>query len=146
MDETLTKPTTAGTGLARAQFTLRILAAVFFVGAGVNHFRNAGFYERIVPPSFPSPHILVAISGVAEIVGGFGLLIRPLRRWAGWGLIALLVAVFPANLYMAMEPDKFADLHLPGWTFLARLPLQAVIIAWVWFVSLGRATLGPRSA
>lgn len=123
---------------------LRLLAAVFFIGAGVKHFRNPGFYERIVPPGFPSPHVLVAISGVAEIVGGIGLLIRQTRRLAGWGLIVLLIAVFPANVYMALEPEKFADLHLPGWTFLARLPLQVVLIAWVWFVSLDSGGLSDR--
>jgi uncharacterized membrane protein len=115
---------------------LRILAAVFFIGAGLNHFRSMGFYERIIPPGFPSPHALVIISAIAEVAGGLGLLIRPLRRAAGWGLIALLIAVFPANLYMTMEPSKFADLHLPAWTFWARLPLQAVFIVWVWFVGL----------
>jgi uncharacterized membrane protein len=125
---------------------LRLLAAVFFIGAGVNHFRNAEFYERIVPPRFPSPHILVAISGVAEIVGGIGLLIRPTRQLAGWGLIALLIAVFPANIYMAIETERFADLHLPAWTFWARLPLQMVFIAWVWFVSHGAAEIRDRSA
>jgi uncharacterized membrane protein len=112
---------------------LRFLAAVFFIGAGANHFRSPGFYERIIPPGFPSPHALVAFSGIAEIMGGIGLLIPRLRRPAALGLIALLIAVFPANLYMAFEPQKFADLHLPEWTFLARLPLQAVFIAWVWF-------------
>jgi uncharacterized membrane protein len=116
---------------------LRLLAAVFFIGAGVNHFRSRSFYERIVPPSFPSPHALVAISGVAEIAGGIGLLISLLRRWAAWGLIALLGAVFPANIYMALEPEKFADLHLPTWSFWARLPLQAIFIGWVWFVGIG---------
>jgi len=122
--------------MRHARLILRIVAAVFFIGAGVNHFRSPSFYERIVPPKFPSPHALVAISGVAEIVGGIGLLIGPLRRLAGWGLILLLIAVFPANLYMAIEPEKFADLHLPAWTFLARLPLQLLLIGWVWFVSL----------
>jgi uncharacterized membrane protein len=125
---------------------LRLLAAVFFIGAGVNHFRSQAFYERIVPPRFPSPHALVVISGIAEIAGGLGLLIRPLRRWAAWGLIALLVAVFPANIYMAFEPEKFADLHLPEWTFWARLPLQAIFIAWVWFVGIGPAGFRHRSA
>jgi uncharacterized membrane protein len=125
---------------------LLLLAAAFFIGAGVNHFRNPGFYERIVPPTFPSPHALVAISGLAEIAGGLGLLIGPLRRWASWWLIALLVAVFPANLYMALEPGKFADLHLPAWTFWARLPLQAIFIAWVWFVGIGPAGFRDRSA
>lgn len=76
------------------------------------------------------------VSGLAEIAGGVGLLIGPLRRPAGWGLIALLVAVFPANIYMALESAKFADLDMPIWTVYARLPLQAVLIAWVWFIAL----------
>jgi uncharacterized membrane protein len=120
------------------QSILRFLAAMFFMGAGVNHFRNMAFYERIVPPIFPSAHALVVISGIAEIVGALGLLIGPLRRTAGWGLIALLVAVFPANIYMAMEQQKFAEMHMPAWTFWARLPMQAVLIAWVWFAALRR--------
>jgi uncharacterized membrane protein len=118
------------------RFALRLIAAVFFIGAGLNHFRSPGFYQRIVPPGFPSPRFLVVVSGLAEVAGGAGLLVPPLRRLAGWGLIALLIAVFPANIYMAMESAKFADLHLPTWTFWARLPLQAVMIAWVWFVAL----------
>jgi uncharacterized membrane protein len=115
---------------------LRLIGALFFIGAGANHFRSPAFYARIIPPKFPSPQTLVLISGIAEILGGLGLLIRPLRRPAAWGLIALLVAVFPANLYMAIEPQKFADLHLPTWCFLARLPLQVVFIVWVWFAAL----------
>jgi uncharacterized membrane protein len=127
----------AGSRFTRTPWILRLLAAVFFIGAGANHFRSPDFYERIVPPSFPSPHLLVVISGIAEIMGGLGLLVPSLRRAAGWGLIALLVTVFPANIYMAIHPEKFADLHLPEWTFLARLPLQVAFVAWVWFVALG---------
>jgi uncharacterized membrane protein len=72
-------------------------------------------------------------SGVAEIAGGVGLVIRPLRRVAGWGLIALLIAVFPANIYMLQHPGQF---HFAPWILWARLPLQAVFIAWVWFVAI----------
>jgi uncharacterized membrane protein len=122
--------------MSRARIILLWLAAVFFIGGGINHFLNATFYDRIVPPAFPSPHLLVIISGIAEIAGGIGLLIPPLRRAAGWGLIALLIAVFPANLYMALERARFADLHFPAWTLWARLPLQIVFIAWIWFVAL----------
>jgi uncharacterized membrane protein len=111
---------------------LRLIAIVFFIGAGLNHFRSTDFYKRIIPPQFPAPAFLVVFSGLCEIAGGVGLAIPPLRRAAGWGLIALLIAVFPANLYMALHQEDFADLHLPGWTFWARLPLQIVIIAWVW--------------
>jgi uncharacterized membrane protein len=123
--------------MTRARLILRLLAAIFFIGAGLNHFRSPAFYERIIPPVLPSPHALVVISGLAEMMGGLGLLIPPLRRPAAWGLIALLIAVFPANLYMAIHAEKFADMHLPEWTFLARLPLQVVFIAWVWFAGMG---------
>lgn len=115
---------------------LRISAAVFFVAAGANHFREPDFYTRIVPPGLPWPKGMVIVSGIAEIIGGAGLMIRRLRRLAGWGLIALLVAVFPANIYMALAAERFSDLHTPRWTLWARLPLQAVFIAWVWFVAL----------
>jgi uncharacterized membrane protein len=81
---------------------------------------------------FPHRLVLVWISGFFEILGGVGLLIPMLRRAAAAGLILLLMAVFPANIYMAMRPDRFADLHLPVWTLWARLPLQALLIAWVW--------------
>jgi uncharacterized membrane protein len=123
----------------RLRIALRWLAATAFVLAGLNHFRNPGFYVSIVPPGFPSPEWLVAISGVCEVAGGIGLLIRPLRRFAGWGLIALLIAVFPANIFMAVHPERIPGLNISQWMLWVRLPLQAVMIAWVWFVALSRA-------
>lgn len=114
---------------------LRGLAAIFFAGAGINHFINPTFYRQIIPPGFPSPATLVAVSGVCEIAGGLGLLHRPLRKAAGLGLIALLIAVFPANIYMAAAPDRIPDLHIPRWMLWTRLPLQVVMIAWVWYAS-----------
>jgi uncharacterized membrane protein len=77
------------------------------------------------------------VSGVCEMAGGVGLLIRPLRRTAGWGLVALLCAVFPANVYMAVSPQLTPGRVFPHWLLWARLPLQAVLIAWVWFVGIG---------
>lgn len=118
------------------QIVARALAAVFFIVAGANHFIHAPFYCRIVPPRFPSPALLVAVSGICEIAGGIGVLIRPLRRAAGWGLIALLIAVFPANLYMAQHPEQFGELHTSRWLLWLRLPLQGVLIAWVWYAAL----------
>ena len=115
---------------------LRWLAAFLFVLAGANHFLHPHFYERIVPPGFPSPRILVIVSGLAEIAGGLGLLIRPLRRVAGWSLIVLLLAVFPANIHMALHPDRFG---MPPWMLWMRLPLQVVLVAWVWWVALSRS-------
>jgi uncharacterized membrane protein len=114
---------------------LRWTAAIFFIGAGLNHFWHEDFYEQIVPPGFPSPKTLVIVSGLAEALGGLGLLIRALRRAAGWGLIVLLIAVYPANFYMAFHPTRFG---LAPWILWARLPFQAVFMAWVWFVALHR--------
>ncbi len=113
---------------------LRLLAAAFFIAAGVAHFLKPAIYRKIVPPGFPNPRLLVEISGACEIAGGIGLLIRPLRPAAGWGLIALLIAVFPANIYMVVRPEK-VPLAIPNWLLWARLPLQAVMVAWVWAVS-----------
>ena len=107
-----------------------VVLAALFVGAGVLHFVKPRMFESIVPPSLPSPRALVLVSGAAEVLGGLGLLVPALRPWAGWELAALLVAVFPANLYMARESERFRRLA-PRWVLMARLPLQAVLIAWV---------------
>ncbi|HEY3674656.1 MAG TPA: MauE/DoxX family redox-associated membrane protein [Candidatus Tumulicola sp.] len=114
------------------------LLGALFIAAGANHFVHPAFYQRIVPPSFPSPALLVVISGIAEIAGGFGVLIPVTRKAAGIGLIALLVAVFPANIYMAQHPELYCDIA-SATTLDIRLPLQAVLIAWVWWaVDFGR--------
>lgn len=113
----------------------RVLTAVLFVYAGTRHFVNAPFFRSIVPPSFPNPALLVAVSGVCEIGGGLGLLIRPLRTVAGWGLIALLIAVFPANVYMALYPDRVVGMHVAQWLLWLRLPLQGIFILWIWSIS-----------
>jgi len=117
---------------------LRLLAAAGFVLGGLNHFKNPDFYRAIIPPGFPSPAALVVISGVCEIAGGIGLLIPALRVAAGWGLIALLIAVLPANIYMALHPEVVPDFHVSQWMLWLRLPLQAVFIAWVWIAAIGR--------
>jgi uncharacterized membrane protein len=112
---------------------LRWLAAIFFIVAGTFHFLKPELYLQIMPPYFPAPALLVAISGFAEIAGGIGILISPLRYLAGWGLIALLIAVFPANIYMLQHPENF---HIAPWILWARLPFQGVFILWVWFVAI----------
>jgi uncharacterized membrane protein len=109
--------------------SLRALA-VFFIGSGVNHFVIPGTYKQIVPPGLGDPATLVRVSGVAEIAGGVGVLLPCTRRLAGFGLIALLVAVFPANVYMALNPAKFAK--IPAWALYARLPLQPLMMWWAW--------------
>ncbi len=120
-------------GVELLRTVLRWLATTFLVVAGVAHFLRPEWYVEIIPPYFPAPQALVMISGVAEIAGGIGLCFRPLRAAAGWGLIALLIAVSPANLYMAQHPERF---HFAEWILWARLPLQAVFIVWIWFVAI----------
>jgi uncharacterized membrane protein len=110
----------------------RALAA-FFIGAGVNHFVIPSVYKQIVPPGIGDPETLVRVSGVAEVAGGVGVLLPPTRRLAGLGLIALLAAVFPANVYMARNPRKFKK--IPGWALYARLPLQPLMMWWAWRVT-----------
>ncbi|MGO9322763.1 MAG: DoxX family protein [Solirubrobacteraceae bacterium] len=107
------------------------LLANFFIGAGVNHFVMPRAYEQIVPsPLRGHSKLIVQISGVAEIAGGVGVLVPSTRRLSGLGLIALLAAVFPANLYMAREPERFR--RIPRWALYARLPLQPLMMLWAW--------------
>ena len=105
-------------------------AGLLFLAAGALHFAIPQTYERVVPPYLPNPQLLVLVSGLAELAGGLGMLWRPTRKAAGWGLVALLIAVFPANLYMAQ-----AHLMGPAWALWLRLPLQGLLIWWVWWAS-----------
>ena len=105
-----------------------ILAALFLT-SGVGHFVSTETFQKIMPPYLPYPRELVLISGAFEIALGIGLLISKTSRLAAWGLIALLIAVFPANLYMYLHAEAF---RLPPAVLAARLPLQAVLILWAW--------------
>ena len=109
----------------------RYALALLFVGAGVLHFLRPATYLAIMPPALPAPLALVYVSGFFELAGGLGLLPSRTRRLAGWGLLALLVAVFPANVYMALIHEQ---LHIPGWVAWGRLPLQLPLLWWVWRV------------
>lgn len=113
--------------------SLTLLAALF-VAAGVLHFVRPKGFIRIVPPFLPHPRALVFISGAAEIMGGLALLVPVLRPWAAVWLVALLVAVFPANIYMALAPARAGFGVAPVWLWL-RLPLQLVLIAWIWWAA-----------
>ena len=113
----------------------RLMAAAMFIAAGTAHFLWPNAYLKIMPPALPRPELLVALSGAAEIAGGVGLLIRPLRKAAAWGLILLLIAVFPANIYMAGGREQMGLTVSPLLLWL-RLPLQFLLIAWVWDVGI----------
>ncbi len=107
------------------------LIGIIFVAAGALHFRNPRMYEAIMPPYVPAHRELVLASGFFEILGGVGAMIPQTRKAAGWGLIALLVAVFPANIYMAVDTEKFGKLA-PAWALYARLPLQFLLMWWIY--------------
>ncbi len=114
-----------------------VLLAALFVAAGVAHFTRAEFYEKAMPDYIPAHRELVLLSGVFEILGGLGLLLPRTRRAAAWGLIALLVAVFPANLHMALNPERFPN--IPEWALWVRLPLQIPLILWALVYTKPRA-------
>jgi uncharacterized membrane protein len=110
----------------------RWLLTLFMVAAGANHFINPDPYVKMMPASLPAHLELVYVSGVAEILGGLGLILPATRRLAAWGLIQLLHAIFPANINMAVNKLPLGDQVVPTWALWARLPLQLVLIAWCW--------------
>jgi uncharacterized membrane protein len=112
---------------------LRGLLALFMIGGGLNHFRVPELYLAMMPQLLPWPLELVYVSGFFEILGGAGLLIASTRKWAAWGLVALLIAVFPANVNMAIHQLPLGSYQPPSWGLWARLPLQGVLIAWAWW-------------
>lgn len=108
----------------------KFIFAAGFIGAGVNHFVSQEFYLRMMPPGLPAPLFLVYLSGAFEIVLGTLLLIPKFERFAAWSLIALLVAVFPVNVFMAANARLFPEFS-PAALYL-RLPLQFVLIFWAY--------------
>ena len=117
---------------------LLYLLATFFVAAGVAHFAATAFFTHIVPPYLPSPEALVYVSGACEVLLGVAVLVPATRRLAAWGLVLLLIAVFPANVHMAVNRVGFVDppAWLPQPTPLGlwlRLPVQGVLVAWAWW-------------
>ena len=110
---------------------VRRLAGPTFIVAGTLHFLRPRIYRAIMPDWVPAPDAMVFASGVAEIAGGAGLLIEATRRPAAWWLVATLVGVFPANLHMALHPERYRELPGGAPALWARLPLQGVFIAWV---------------
>jgi uncharacterized membrane protein len=112
----------------------RLLLGAFFLAAGSLHFLRPNPYVAIVPDALPRKLELVYASGLAELAGGAGVLAAPTRRAAGWWLIATLIAVFPANVNMAVNADRFRSVPEP--LLWARLPVQGLLIAWVWRVAV----------
>jgi uncharacterized membrane protein len=120
--------------MQKIKLILKYLLAIFFVCAGFNHFINSAFYLKIMPPFLPWHLPLVYLSGFLEIALGLLLLIPKYTRVTAWGLVALLVAVFPANIHMAINHQLYPEYSVPA--LWLRLPLQFVLIAWnCWYTS-----------
>jgi uncharacterized membrane protein len=124
---------------------LRALCGPFFVAAGALHFARPRPYEAIVPDYLPAHRVLVYASGAAEALGGLGLMHPRSRPLAGRLLVATLLAVFPANVWMAQHPERYP--RIPGGraALLARLPVQALFVAWVLRAAAGQSS-SPRNA
>lgn len=117
----------------RLYFVALYLCGLLYILAGVNHFVTPAFYLQIMPSYLPAHEFLVALSGVFEILLGLGLILRPksrLRVWSAWGLVLLLLAVFPANIYSYTHLHELGD---PRATVaLIRLPFQIPLLWWAW--------------
>ena len=115
----------------RTASTSQWLLAAIFIGAGTLHLLRPGMFVNMVPPWLPAPALLVLVSGVFEVMGGVGILVPLTRVAAGWGLIALLVAVLPANVHMLVQARMAGASLLWQLALLLRVPLQLVLIWWV---------------
>jgi uncharacterized membrane protein len=110
--------------------------SLFYIAAGILHFVSPKTYLAVMPLYIPWPDAMVGISGVAEILGGIGLLVPDrfvfprTRAFAAWGIVALLVAVSPVHINMCLHPEQFPA--VPLWAIWLRLPLQLVLIGWAW--------------
>ncbi len=116
--------------MSRTKTVSKYLLAIFMIGAGTMHFVRADFYVKIMPPYLPLHRELVYLSGVIEIALGVSLLIPRSSRLAAWGIIALMIAVFPANIYVYQNQDL---LPAPPILHLLRLPLQGVFLLWAYW-------------
>ncbi|MBW4423356.1 MAG: DoxX family protein [Nostoc desertorum CM1-VF14] len=129
---------------------LRVILAICIIVVGVTHFLVPEEYVKIVPPQLPYPLGLVYLSGFYEILGGIGLLVPPVSQAAAWGLLALFIAVYPANIYMAVNLIKIEHIPNSPWVHVFRLPFQAVLIAWAWWYTKSsggekQASIIPKS-
>jgi uncharacterized membrane protein len=117
----------------------RVALALFFIIAGASHLIAPAGYLAIVPAAVLWPAAMVALSGAAEILGGLGICFRSTRPAAGWWLIALLIAVFPANIHAISTGMVIGGHSVPAWMLWARLPFQLLFIVWVYRVCLRRS-------
>lgn len=117
----------------KVKLALLGVMALGYIGAGINHFVSPGFYVAIMPPYIPWHLAMVWISGVAEIVLGVGVLFPKTRQVSGWLILAMLAVFMTVHVHMLTAPDGTFD--VPRWALWARLPVQAVLAAWAWWVT-----------
>lgn len=127
--------------LSTAQTIGLVSAALLYVVAGTLHFIKPDTYLKIMPPYIPWHLAMVAVSGGFEILGGLGLLVPQMRRAAAWGLVALLTAVFPANVYMATNPIDAGAASIAPVLRWVRLPLQLILVWWLLWCTRPRPSL-----
>ncbi len=114
-----------------------IVMGLFYLLAGVNHFAHPATYVAVMPPYLPWPLMLVYVSGLAEILGGLGVLVPNgfifpgIRRFAAWGIVLMLAVFLLVHTNMALHPDAFP--HIPVWIIWARIPLQFPLMYWAWW-------------
>ncbi len=129
--------------MRKLRLLFRWLFGVFFVVAGANHFVHSAMYVAIMPPYLPWHLPLVYLSGACESILGILLLVERTRTVAAWGLMALLIAVFPANIHMATHPALYPA--IPEITLWIRLPLQGLLIAWAWLYTRRASSPTPAA-
>jgi uncharacterized membrane protein len=123
-------------GHSRGYFIGLFLLGLFYIVAGINHFAHPAMYLAIMPPYIPWPLNMVYLTGVAEVMGGIGVLIPDgfvfprTRKAAAWGLVALLICIWPVHINMCLHPGNYPS--VPLWVIWLRLPLQIPLIAWAW--------------
>ena len=113
----------------------RVMLAIFMVVAGLSHFFADGVYIKIYPALLPYPATMVYLTGIAEVLGGIGLLIPRVSQAAAWGFVLLFIAVYPANINMAVNHIHIDNIPDGNWFQAIRLPFQLVLIAWAWWLT-----------
>jgi uncharacterized membrane protein len=124
--------------LKKIKLIMMALLSLMFVGGGINHFLNLEFYMRLMPPYLPFHEQLIWLSGVLEIIVGVGIWIKKYRAISAWGMIGIMIAVFPANVHAYLNPQEFPE--VPELTLLLRLPMQGLFILWAWWYTRKPAT------
>ncbi len=116
---------------AKVRAGFRIFQGLVYIAAGLNHFLNPAFYHKIMPPYLPAHDLLINVSGVIEIILGALLIVPTTKKVGAWGIIALLIAVWPANIHMAMHPDMFTKFGGPI-ALWVRVVMQIGLMLWAY--------------